>query len=115
MKIFMALIGAMLLALSSASFAQDEPTETVIIDGDGTTLIVKQIQLETVPAFVCENPEFDSFDIDQDGVLDDGCPGLTYNPCNYGNSIIFAYINAAYTGQCIEDEDDGLVISPGIQ
>jgi len=67
---------------------------------------VGKLELFTPPP-KCENPlEFDPQDTNSDGILDEGCPGLAYDPCHYGASIVKAYMQAAYTGFCLPDEPE---------
>ena len=94
--------------------------ETILKIGDETYKIdVQSIHAEVHRA--CERVFCDAGDTDCDGVLDDYCPGLTYDVCEQG-SIVASYIQAAFTGFCYSQEPevdgdecnfDGLSVSPG--
>ncbi len=97
----------------TASSAQ---AQTVVTLPNGATILVNiQAMAVSIPP-QCEIKFCDSDDLDCDGVLDQGCPGLEYDVCVDG-SISDSYREAAYSGFCItpvvhECVPGELVISP---
>ena len=80
--------------------------QTITINAVEKPYRVIGIQLERKQVFDCPDVQFDQFDFDQDGVLDDVCVGAGYNPCDYGMSIIKAYIFMVMTGNgCMTKEE----------
>jgi hypothetical protein len=95
-------------------FASVASAENVTVNGKYVPhLYVKTLVLENA-APSCDNPQYDQYDTNHDSRLDSNCVGLKYNPCNYSESITFAYAHAAYTGQCTGSPicNDDLVVSP---
>ena len=91
---------ALVFALMLTPYSSQIPAQTVILDGEGKSWTVKELHLTSKA--VCEQTFCDQFDTDCDGVLDQQCPGLEYDICEQGG-IVAAYINAAFTGQCVAE------------
>jgi len=95
------------LAVLSALYFSAAMAEVVTINNVDKPYRVIGIQLERKQVFDCPDViQFDQYDEDQDGVLDDICVGAGYNPCDYGMSIIKAYIFMGMTGNgCMTKEE----------
>ena len=107
------------LALACGSIAaMQSSAQVILLDDQEFDVRIKGLELTTEP--ICAPDFCEAGDTDCDGILDEGCPGLVYDPCEYG-SIIWAYVEAAFTGQCAQDDDpepvdcsDDLVVSPSV-
>jgi hypothetical protein len=92
---------------------------TVTVEGFATPLKVEIKGMQVAIPVQCDEKFCESDDLNCDGVLDQTCPGLEYDICTDG-SIVESYIEAAFTGFCVEEVEveelvcGGLVISPSI-
>ena len=79
----------------------------VVIDGEEKpALEVVECNIVSRQVFTCDDPIFDNFDFDQDGILDDQCIGVEYDPCDYPDSKTIAIIKEALTGNGCTNLDD---------
>ena len=91
-------IALVLSALLGAAMADDIQSPTL----RGTPLKqyrVKEVILEEVEQFQCEaeQPIYSPNDFNKDGILDDFCIGVKYNPCEY-HTLQIAIIRQAMSG-----------------
>ena len=75
------------------------------------------VEVQTMTVHIpkqCQPQYCESDDLDCDGILDQSCPGLEYDICVAG-SVVDAYVQAAFTGQCVNEPQCGeLVVSPAM-
>ena len=79
MKIFTAVVSA--LFASGLAMAQETVITTEALKAGGvrvTGYVVEAIEPEPE---LCPDLRYDAFDTNQDGVLDEGCVGITYDAC----------------------------------
>ena len=106
-----AVILILVIALLPKLQAQSLTTVTL---PNGKALKVHIAEMSVTVVKQCSPMHCEPDDHNCDGVLDAGCVGLTYDPCEYG-SIHEAYWGAAFTGQCTSQCDpDALAVSPSI-
>lgn len=107
---FIALSG---VSLYGQTVTQKRETLVTVNGKHQGTVIVETMTIKTVPQ--CQPKYCDSDDVDCDGIVDQGCPGLPYDVCVDG-SIGDAYREAAFSGACIQPEPpencDDLTVSP---
>lgn len=112
-------IGFIAALLASSAFAAEYTAVTV--EGIDEPVLVQITGMQVKIPAQCKAKFCDSADVDCDGVLDNTCPGLTYDVCKDG-SVVDSYMDAALTGFCIQErkvepvicEDDVLVVSPTV-
>jgi len=102
---------AMVAAGSVATFAQ------TTLDGDERDWKVTGVQLERVKPLACHRDlaVYSQHDTDQDGVLDDVCIGMEYDPCDIHSAQI-NMIRNTMAGLCrtLEDEARDAACTDGL-
>ena len=91
-----------LLAVCGFALAQTQIT----VPGLKDPVLVDVVTMTVEIPLQCQKNERDCApaDSDCDGVIDDGCPGLSYNACVAGDYVT-AYIDASETGYCNEPKE----------
>ena len=113
--------GMVLAAVLLASSAFAAEYTAVTVEGINEPVLVQITGMQVKIPAQCKAKFCDSADVDCDGVLDNTCPGLTYDVCKDG-SVVESYMDAALTGFCIQAktvdviscDDDVLVVSPTV-
>ena len=76
----------------------------VYVDGKRVELGCSDVYLESIQG--CPTPTFHPADENQDGVLDDVCVGLEYDPCNMEGSVWWAYVQRGQTGEACQTKEE---------
>lgn len=69
--------------------------DTAALEAGG--IRVSGLVLDITSTVSCDNPQYNEFDTNQDGVLDKECYGLRYNPCSGEGPDYHAYYLAGGT------------------
>lgn len=102
-------LSAVAIALATGSMvvvAQQVVQDEVTINGKPSLVEydVKAVTLERRKPLSCTDPLYDAADTNEDGVLDDVCVGLRYDPCDI-HGLQVRMIRRAMTGGCVDKDE----------
>jgi hypothetical protein len=96
---------AALILATFAAFVSVTAKATTVVTAEDLAkggLKVTGYILESVTEPVCTNPIYDQWDLNQDGVLDQICVGLTYDVCEV-DGVATAYFDFSVKGGVCND------------